>query len=108
MKKMEEMETLMEPQSNFKNYRTVLHHRRHSSNLSSSGPRSVIAANTPPVPRGTPTACDPFALRMSVRVAKSLLNACSCLAQPRTLATGQRTLVSARVVLTFAARRSAP
>jgi hypothetical protein len=53
MKKMEEMETLMEPQSNFKNYRTVLHHRRHSSNLSSSGPRSVIAANTPPVPRGT-------------------------------------------------------
>ncbi|ELR19622.1 RasGEF domain containing protein [Acanthamoeba castellanii str. Neff] len=50
-KKMEELESLMEPQSNFKNYRTVLHHRRHSANLSSSGPRSVIAANTPPVPR---------------------------------------------------------
>jgi hypothetical protein len=48
---MEELESLMEPQSNFKNYRTVLHHRRHSANLSSSGPRSVIAANTPPVPR---------------------------------------------------------
>jgi hypothetical protein len=68
-RKMEELETLMEPQSNFKNYRAVLHHRRHSATLTSSGPRAALhsstnnnntntntntnSSNTPPIPRGT-------------------------------------------------------
>jgi len=44
-KKMQELESLMNPQSNFKNYRTALSQRRHFSNL--AGPSSTVFNTSP-------------------------------------------------------------